>query len=327
MPKMKEEGYIVSVATIVHNDVKIVEEFIKETSSILSDHYANYEIIFVENGSRDGTVERIKSLQTKFQNIRLVMLSKQYDDEIARTAALDNSIGDYVVLMDINFDPPALISNMVEKAKSGYDLVIGERNNRNDDTFIENISAKLFYGLSKKLTGYDINPNYSDYVCISRKMVNSLVQIRDRSRYLKYLNLEVGFKQTSIPYDRIRREGNENKRSFLNKVGFALEVIVTNSDKLLRWSAVTGIFISLLNLLYMVYIFAIAIFKKDVAPGWISSSLVNSTMFFFLFLLLSIVSIFVSSILKETKKGSLYYVSEETNSSVIYKNIDKKNIV
>ncbi|PLR84337.1 glycosyltransferase family 2 protein [Bacillus sp. V33-4] len=324
---MKKDGFIVSVATILNNDEKILDSFIEETSSILSDHFSNYEIVLVENGSRDNSLTKIKELQNKFRNIRLTGLSKQYDDEIARTAALDNSIGDYVILMDINYDPPSLIPDMIDKALSGYDLVIGERNNRKDDNLFERISAKMFYSLSKSLTGYNINPNYSDYVCISRKMVNSLVQIRDRSRYLKYLNLEVGFKQTAIKYDRIKRSNNGNKKNFFNKLGFALEVIVTNSDKLLRWSALFGFFISFINLFYLLYIVLVAVFKKDVAAGWISSSLVNTTMFFFLFLLLSIISVFISSVLKETKKGSLYYVSEETNSSVIYKDIDKKNIV
>lgn len=325
--KMSKDSYIVSVASIINNDEKVIESFIEDLSNVLSENYTNYEIVLVENGSKDASASLIKSIQTKYQNIRLVVLSKQYDEEIARTAALDNSIGDYVIMLDVNYDPPSVIPEMVEKAKSGFDLVIGERKSRKDDTFLEGVSAKLFYSVSKKLTGYNINPNYSDFVCFSRKMVNSLVQIRNRSRYLKYLSLEVGFKQTSILYDRINRSNEGRKRNFFNQIGFALEVIVTNSDKLLRSSALLGFFISFVNLFYMVYIFGVAIFKKNVEPGWISTSLVNTTMFFFLFLLLSIVSIFISSVLKETKKGSLYYVSDETNSSVIYKDIDEKNIV
>lgn len=324
---MKKDGFIVSVATIINNNEQVLDSYIDETASLLSEHFSNYEIILVDNGSNDMSASRIKEMQDKHRNIRSIVLSKQYDDEIARTAALDNSIGDYVVLMDINFDPPVLIPDMVDKASMGYDLVIGERNHRKDDSFFEGLSSKMFYRVSKRLTGYSINPNYSDFVCFSRKMVNSLVQIRDRSRYLKYLNLEVGFKQTSIKYDRIKRTDNVKKRDFINKLGFALEVIVTNSDKLLRWSALSGFLISFLNLLYIGYIFGVALFKKDVEPGWISTSLVNATMFFFLFFILSVISIFISSVLKETKKGSLYYVSDETNSSVIYKDINKKNIV
>jgi polyisoprenyl-phosphate glycosyltransferase len=324
---MTKDGFIVSVAAIVNNDQEIIDSYINETSKILSEHYSNYEIVLVENGSIDRSLSKLQDIQKEVPNLRVIALSKEYDEEIARTAALDNSIGDYVVFMDINYDPPALIPEMVSKAASGFDLVNGERKTRKDDSLFERTSAKLFYSLSKKLTGYNINPNYSNFVCFSRKMVNSLVQIRDRSRYLKYLNLEVGFNQTALQYDRIQRSNKRKNSNVLNKVGFALEVLVTNSDKLLRSAAVLGFFISFLNLIYLVYIFLIALFKKDVAAGWISSSLVSTTMFFFLFLLLSIVSIFISSILKETKKGSLYYISDETNSSVIYSGIEKKNIV
>jgi glycosyltransferase involved in cell wall biosynthesis len=319
--------FIVSVATIVNNDTRILEKFIQETSYILLNHFNNYEIVLVDNGSTDNSNLIIKDLQKKYKNIRLIILSKQYDEEHARTAALDNCIGDYVVLIDLNFDPTHLIPKMVEKALSGYDLVIGERNDRKDDALVDRLSAGVFYKVSEKLTGYYINPNYSDFVCFSRKMVNSLVQIRDRSRYLKYLKMDVGYKHTTIQFDRINRSNTKKNTDFFNNLGFALEVLVTNSDKLLRWSSLLGFFISFLNLFYMVYIFIIAVSKKDVAAGWISSSLVNSTMFFFLFLILSIISIYISSVLKETKKGSLYYISEETSSSVIYKDVDKKNIV
>jgi dolichol-phosphate mannosyltransferase len=318
---------IVSVGTIIQNDTEVLENFIDETSTILANSNYNYEIVLVDNCSTDDSQAEIKKLQRKFKNIRLIVLSKQYDEEQAKTAILDNCIGDFVVLMDINSDPPKLILNLVEKALNGYDLVIGERNNRKDDSFLQRNWAGVFYKISEKLTGYCINPNYSDYICMSRKMVNSLVQIRDRSRYLKYLMLEVGYKHTTVKFDKIQRTNNRKKRSFLDTFGFAFEILITNSDKLLRWSSLVGFSISLLNLFYMFYIFFIALFKEDVAAGWVSSSLVNSTMFFFLFLLLSIVSVYISSVLKETKKGSLYYISEETTSSVIYKEIDKKNIV
>ncbi|PLR90772.1 glycosyltransferase family 2 protein [Bacillus sp. T33-2] len=319
--------YIVSVATVIRNDMEILESFIDETSTLLRNHYDNYEIVLVDNGSTDNSVLNIKDLQKQYKNVRLIVLSKRYDEEYAHTAALDNCIGDFIVLLDLNYDPPQLIPEMINKGLSGYDLVIGERYNRKDDTLIERISAGFFYKVSEKLTGYYINPNDSDFVCFSRKMVNSLVQIRDRSRYLKYLKLEVGYKRTTIKFHRIQRSNWRRKKNFFNTLGFALEILITNSDKLLRWSSLLGFSISFLNLFYMVYIFMVALFKTNVEEGWLSSSLVNSSMFFFLFLLLSIISVYISSVLKETKKGSLYYISEETSSSVIYQDIDRKNIV
>lgn len=322
-----DNNQIISVATIVQNDEDTIKAYIVETITILSENFKNYELLLVDNGSSDTSGLEIKKLQQHYSNIRLITLSRKYDDEYAKAAILDNCIGDYLILMDINTDPSSLIPVMIKTANTGYNLVIGERNDRKDDTIFERTSAFLFYRVSKNLTNYNINPYDSDFICMSRKMVNSLIQIRDRNRYLKYLKLEVGYNHTTIKFDRIQRSKKKKRRKLLDTVSFAMEIITTNSDKLLKRAALLGFSISLLNLFYVIYIIGIAIFKNNVAAGWISSSTLNSIMFFFLFLIISIVSIYLSAVLKETKKGSLYYISDESSSSVIYKNIDKKNIV
>jgi len=319
--------YILTVATIIQNNDDILTEYVNEVIPLLKTNFKNFELLLIDNGSSDNSVDLIKQSQTVHPNIRLISLSKEYEEEHARIAILDNCIGDYTVIMDINSDPPAVILEMVAKSVSGYDLVIGERKNRNDDTFFERISAKLFYKLSKNLTGYDINPYDSDFICLSRKMINSLIKIRDRSRYLKYLKLDVGYKQTTIKFDRIHRSKFKKRKKLSHAVSFALEIITTNSDKLLKWASLLGLTISMLNLLYVFYILGIALFKNDVASGWVSSSAMSSIMFFFLFLIVSIISIYLSVILKESKKGSLYYISDESSSSIIYKKIEEKNIV
>ncbi|OXM86529.1 glycosyltransferase family 2 protein [Paenibacillus rigui] len=321
------QNMIISVATVIFNDSSIIHSYIDETLEVLTNSFTNYELVIIDNGSNDDSTYIIKELQSSHPNIRLISLSKKYDDEFATAAALDNCIGDAVVLMDTNCDPPSLIPLLIDKCLSGYDLVIAERNNRDDESFLEKISAKVFYKLSNILTGYDINPNYSDYVVFSRKMVNSLVQIRDRSRYLKYLKLEVGYKHATVKYNRILRTGKRKKKNFLYSVSFALEVICTNSDKLLRFASFTGLITSFINLMYVFYVLLIALFKKNVAEGWTSSSLFNSVMFFLMFMIMTVISFYISSVLRETKKGPLYYITDETTSSVIYKSIDKKNVV
>lgn len=318
---------IITVATIIQNDCPIIEEYISETTKILKENFKNYELLLVDNGSTDESVQLIKKLQTIYSNIRLISLSKEYEEEHARTAILDNCIGDFTIIMNINNDPPNIILPMIEKANEGFDLVIGERSHRKDNTIFERISAKFFYKISKNLTGYDLNPYDTDFICLSRKMINSLVKIRDRSRYLKYLKLEVGYKHTTIKFDRIQRTNKKKKRKLSNTISFALEIITTNSDKLLKWASLLGLTISMLNLIYVVYILGIAFFKNNVADGWVSSSVMSSIMFFFLFIIVSIISIYLSVILKESKKGSLYYISDESSSSIIYKNIEEKNIV
>lgn len=317
---------IVTVATILHNDASIVESYVRETLDIMASACEKYELLLVDNGSDDQTHQIIKRLQIELVNIRLVSLSKQYEDEYARVAAMDHSIGDFVVLMDVICDPPQMIPTLLQEME-GYDLVIGERSHRENYSLGSRLMSKWFYRISKWLTGYKIDPNQSDFVLLSRKMVNSLIQIRDRSRYFKYLKLEVGYRRKIIKYDPINRGGRKRKRAVIHSISFAIDMIVTNSDKLLRSAAMLGFMISSINFIYVFYIILIAMFKKNVAEGWVTTSLVNAVMFSILFAILSIISIYISSILKETKKGPLYYVTDESNSSVIYKHIDKKNIV
>ncbi|MDG0811819.1 glycosyltransferase [Cohnella rhizosphaerae] len=209
-----DKSTIVSVVSIVYNQFDIVETFIEDVQRVLIENYENYEIILIDNGSTDLTVQQIKVIQNSVSNIRLIALSRHYDDEQARTAALDMSIGDYVILMDINNDPPSLIPLMLKEADKGNDLVIGERRHRKSEGIMERITSKAFYKASQMLTGYRINPNESDFLLLSRKVVNSIIQIRNRSRYLKYLKLEVGHKQTTIKYDCIQRQKKRKNRSF-----------------------------------------------------------------------------------------------------------------
>lgn len=318
---------LVSVVAILHDDASIIESYIKDVVEILAESFKNYELLLVANGSTDESIAKIKSIQSRVKNIRLISLSRQYDDEVAYMAALENCLGDFVILMNINYDPPSLIPQLVEVALSGYDVVIAERSDRNDDTWLDKISAKLFYKISKFFTGYNINPNSSEYFIFSRRMVNSIIQIKDRIRYIKYLKLEVGYKQTYITYERIMRLGYKKKKSFLKSLGFAVDVIVSNSDKMLKLASLIGLLTSFVNLLYGIYVLAISIFKKNVIEGWASTSLFNSTMFFLLFLILSIIGVYISRVLKETKKGPLYYISDESNSSVLFNDLNCKNVV
>lgn len=324
---------LISVATIVHNNSDIVKSYVEETIDVLKNSFTNYELVILDNGSSDGSVDRIKDLLSEIGNIRLITLSKEYDDEITYMAALENCIGDFVVLLDINFDPPSLIPQLIEKCISGYDIVVAQRIDKAEYTFLEKFFSNAFYKTSKFLTGYNINPNLSNYLSFSRRVINSIIKIRDKTRYLKYLTVEVGYSHSSLPYNRINRSGDRRKRNNLFKsFGFAIEIIVSNSDRLIRIASLIGLFASLFNLLYVLYAFgfyilSIYVFKSKVTPGWTSTSMFYSIMFFLLFLILAIIGEYLARILRETKERDLYYISDEFNSSVFPKNINRKNII
>ena len=318
---------IITISAMLIKDNTLNEKYLKELSSLLDKNYQNYEILFINNSLPYQTSSDFLEIQKSYKKVRLINLSKIYDDEYAKLAILDNSIGDYTIIMNIVEDPIYLIIEMINKSLDGNDLVIGEVKSRDNSSFKNKIYDGGFAKLSKTLTGYTINPNYSDYICISRRMVNSLIHIRDRRRYLKYLFLEVGFKHTSIKFEKNHKINKINFTNIVNQIGILFDVSISNSSSLFKLTSFLGLTLSFINLIYIVYIFFIIFLKNDIAEGWISSNLVSSTMFFFIFLILTIIGLNISSILKETKKGRLYYVSEEISIQGNINEENKSNVV
>lgn len=318
---------LISVTTVVRDASDFIVAYVEDVAAILKTHYGYYELVLINNVSGDDTAQRIRGLQSKIRNIRLITLSRRYDDEVAYAAALDNCIGDVVVLMDANSDPPALIPKLVDRCLSGDNIVVAERSDRDRDPFFARIRSKFFYAVSKFLTGYAVNPAYSNYVAFSRQAVNSIRRIKERTRYLKYLMLEVGYLRASIPYVRIDRSGRRIRRSFWKDANFAVRVIVWHSERLMRAASLAALLVSFLNVLYGMYVLGVFIFKPDVAQGWTSSQFMVALMFFLLFLILAVIGEYLARILQETKKGDLYYVAEETDSTVLADDDNRKNIV
>lgn len=309
---------LVSVALVMQDDATIIEAVIAEVSKELSQQSDYYEILIVDNGSADASVALVKTAQAVMPNIRLLVLSRTYDTSIAYSAALDNSIGDYVIIMDIRCDPPAMIAPLMAKALQGTDIVIAERKDRSDNTLMQKIFAKLFYSVVSKLTGINLVPNAAEFRVLSRRAVNSITQIKSKSRYIKYINAHVGFTQAYIPYNRQYRKGYRPRRdSFVQSLSRAIEVIISNSIIPLRFATLLGMLASFLNLLFIIYVFVVTLVKRQIAEGWISTSVLSSTMFFLLFFILTVMSEYLARILVESKDQPLYFIAEEHSSNFL----------
>ncbi len=319
---------LVSVATVINNNSDIIESFLLETTAVLSKAYDNYEILLIDNGSTDDSASKVKLLQCREKNIRMVTLSRKYNDEITYTAALSNCIGDFVVLMDINGDPPSIIPELVNKSISGYDITIAERVDNGNRSLIDRIFSSLFFKVSRFLTGYQIDPKFSKYIVFSRRAVNSLVKIKHRSRYIKFLIFEIGFRRASVAYTPINRSGKTKKNNYFEAFAFAAEVIVSNSEKLIRVASLAGLLAGLLNIFFVVYVLiGYLFFRRYIPQGWASTQILSATMFFIIFLILAIIGEYVARILRETQKGELYHIADESNSSVVPGSIEKKNVI
>lgn len=319
---LNAEMVITVAAPVTDRDVSIVEPFLRDVTSVMRAGFHYWEVLLVDHGVGDGLVQRVEQLQKELPNVRLIRLSRAHDEEVAMLAALDCSIGDFVVLMDADRDPPDRIPDMIATCASGYEAVVGTTADKGRRPLLRRWASRRFYALLGRLTGHRIDPGTTNFRAFSRRIVDSLVRIKERNRYLKYLTEYVGFRQTTISYERIDRSGRPHELGLLDLTNRAISVIVANSNKPLRWVALTGLAASGFTALYGLAALLIGVLRQRIdgvsaAQGWASTNTFNAAMFFMLFSMMAVLSEYVQRILEESRQRPPYYVAYESNSSVI----------
>ena len=317
----------VSVVAPLGSDSAIVEAFVAEVMGVLRDNYANYELVLVDDGSGDDTALKVAALLNAYECIRLIRLSRRFSLEVAIAAGLDSAIGDYVVVMLPNSDPPRLIPDMIRDSRSRHGIVFGVRADRSDQPPLTRAAIGLFYWCAKRFLKLAIPENATYFLVMNRQAVNAITRIKDKHRHLRVLSAYVGYDSKSFVYQPINRHGGSSRRSFFEVVNVAIDIIVANSIHPLRLVSWLGLFAGTVNAAYVCYILGIYLFKPDVAPGWTTLSLQTAGMFFLVFLVLTILSEYVGHILDELRDRPLYYILEEKNSSVLIPDQERRNVV
>ena len=214
---------MISIIVTCFNESEIINDFILALSKEIIKINEKFEIIFVDNKSRDGTLEIIKKNAGLFNNYKIISLSNYFGKESGILAGLDNSEGEAIIIIDPDLeDPPALIGSLIKKWKEGYEVVYAKRN-KVQLPFYKNILNKIFYKIFKMSTNQEFNipSNTGDYRIIDKKIKNILTSMRERTRFLRGLISYIGFKQTGILFDRpIRKKGkSKSSMGFLIKYG------------------------------------------------------------------------------------------------------------
>jgi polyisoprenyl-phosphate glycosyltransferase len=320
----RNNDLLVSLSIVLPRQAEHLEERIKKALEILSRTYEFYEVLLVDNASPFAVQAQVIELQQRLPNVRLVRLSRCYSREVAIAAALDHCIGDYVVTMDLLTDPVELVPILLTKAAAGFDAVIAECQ-RGPARFLERAISQPLYRLTSRILGFSLRPDESYFRVFSRRLVNSIVRIRSRNRYLSCLNGIVGFEQCSVVYQQ-EVDAPRNPGRVLKQLLSITDILVSNSAAPLRAASLLGVMASLANVAYLGYILLVSLIKKHVAEGWITTSLTQTTMFLMVFLILSILAEYVARILDETKELPLYFVEFETNSTVASPGGDRLNI-
>lgn len=312
-PSRFPRDIIVSVVAPVYNEEAGIAVFVKECLATLAAMGCHYELVLVNDGSRDGSLAAMEKLARSHDNVRVIDLSRNYGREIAMTAGLDAAIGDYVVIMDSDMqDPPSLIPTLLDKLLADQlDVVYAARTSRAGESWMKRTTSQLFYRIAANFSGLSIPDNAGDFRVFSRRALNAINAMKEHNRYLKMLYAYVGFRVGSVPFDRAARHSGTSSYNWSKLVGAALDAIFAFSNKPLRWMSLVSSAVSLLLLLYALSVFAGKLMGGPVVEGWTSLMLMMSLMFSLMFLFLALISEYIARILTESKNRPLYFIRDE----------------
>jgi dolichol-phosphate mannosyltransferase len=301
----------ISIVVPLYNEEKNIRLMHDRLVSSILKITSNFEIIYVNDGSNDNSFLELLKLSNEDERVKYINFSRNFGHQIAVTAGLDYSKGAAVVIIDGDLqDPPEVIPEMYAMYKEGFEVVYGQRLIRKGESFLKKITAKYFYRILKKITNINIPVDTGDFRLIDRKIVNDLKNMPEQNKFLRGQIAWLGYRQTSIFFERDERKFGETGYPFSKMLKFALDGITGFSDVPLQFVTKTGIFISFISFLVILYaIFSHFILERTIT-GW--TSLIISSMFIGGVQLISvgIIGEYISRINKNVQNRPLYIVSE-----------------
>ena len=301
----------ISIVVPLYNEEKNIRLMYDRLVSSILKITSNFEIIYVNDGSKDNSFLELLKLSNEDERVKYINFSRNFGHQIAVTAGLDYSKGAAVVIIDGDLqDPPEVIPEMYAKHKEGFDVVYGQRLKRKGDNFFKKITAKYFYRILKKITSINIPLDTGDFRLIDQKIVKDLKNMPEQNKFLRGQIAWLGYRQTSVFFERDERKFGETGYPFSKMLKFALDGITGFSDVPLQFVTKTGIFISFISFLVILYaIFSHFILERTIT-GW--TSLIISSMFIGGVQLISvgIIGEYISRINKNVQSRPLYIVSE-----------------
>ena len=300
---------MISVVVPCYNEEEVIRAFYGRTAPVLSDLSEEFELVFVNDGSRDRTREILLDLHCRDPRVKLVDLSRNFGKEIAMTAGLDFAVGDPVVLIDADLqDPPELIPALLEKWREGYDVVYATRIARDGETFVKRVTARGFYRIARMMTRMELPENTGDFRVMSRKSVDALGKLRERHRFMKGLFSWIGFRQTGIPYRREPRYAGTTKWNYWKLWNFAIEGLTSFSIGPLQFASYFGAVVALFGFLYALFLVARTLILGIDVPGY--ASIMVAILFFsgVQLVTLGVIGEYLGRMFNETKQRPLYLV-------------------
>lgn len=292
-----------------YNEEAVIEKTYEETVKALNDLEEDYEIIFVNDGSKDATIEILKKIVVNDKKVKIIDFSRNFGQQAALVAGLDNCDGDFIGFMDADLqDPPTLFKEMIDKIKNeGYDVVYGTRKERDGETKFKKLSSMYYYKVLGMISDTEIPPDTSDFRVMTKQVADEVRKLKEKNRYLRGLVSWVGFKQGPVYFDRPARQAGETKYSLVKMILLALDGIFSFSNVLAKLPALLAILLFVIN----IPLLFLSLFSSTLLST--SNRLFSLTTSCFILLSIWIVAEYAYRILSEVRDRPLYIIKEKIN--------------
>ncbi|MGE5455935.1 MAG: glycosyltransferase family 2 protein [Ignavibacteriales bacterium] len=301
-----------SVVVPCYNEEEMIPIFYEEVTKELKKLKIDYELVFIDDGSVDKTLPILKKLYNSHKNIKVISFSRNFGKESAMLAALEKTVGDYVVIMDADLQtPPKLLKEMITTLETeDYDCVAAYRNTRTGEPIIKSLFSKLFYKLINTMTDIKMAHGASDFRMMKRSVVNSLLQLKEYYRFTKGFFSWIGYNTKYIEYENVERVAGKTKWNFLGLFKYAIEGIVSFTTVPLRLATIFGTLVSLAAFIYTIYIIINTLIYGNDVSGWASIMCIILFMGGLQLLALGIIGEYLGRTYYEVKRRPAYIIKD-----------------
>jgi glycosyltransferase involved in cell wall biosynthesis len=311
---------LLSVVVPAFNEGEVLRAFHERLTQVMASLDFDTEIVFVNDGSTDNTMEVMQDLKRQDRRIAIVDLSRNFGKEIALTAGLDHANGDAVVVIDADLqDPPELIPELIKHWQQGYDVVYAKRTRRDGESLVKKLTAYWFYRLIQRVSRVKIPEDTGDFRLLSRRALTGLKQLREQHRFMKGLFSWIGFRQIAVPYRRAPRHAGESKFNYWRLWNFALEGITSFTIAPLKAGTYLGLFAAIGAFIYAVVMIVDTLIYGNPVAGY--PSLMVVVLFFggVQLITIGIIGEYLGRMFDETKGRPLYLLNDYAPAALRYR--------
>ena len=311
----------ISIVIPMYYEELVVEECYKRVKKVMVSNNINYELIMINDGSQDKTLELLMNIANNDKNVKIIDFSRNFGQQAAVTAGIENATGDAIIVTDADLqDPPEVMIDMIQKWQEGYDIVYGRRKSRKGETFFKKFTAKIYCRLLNNLSSVPIPTDVGDFRLIDKRVQQVFINLPEKSKYIRGIVAWTGFKQGFVEYVREKRFGGETKYSVGKLIKLGLDAIIQFSVKPLKVIGTLGIITAFLSFCILIY----AIISKIMGvatDGWASIMVAITFLSSIQLISLGIIGQYIAKIYDEVKGRPTYIVNKKINFENGEKNV------